>query len=214
MAEEENKEALAPQKKTKMKPRGGNSPVIGDNGVHTKPGDNSRFARTLLTLYSWGEVDKSDVDALETRFWDFVDYCEKNDVRITNQLAYYAIGISKDDAYNWEHGVSRTKAHCDFIKKIKRFCSAYREMLGADGKLNPVTLVWWQKNYDGMKDQTEVIITPNNPLGDDDRTAKELAEKYAETIPPIEARFDVVEQAQKNRASRIITDAVKGEEVI
>ena len=37
--------------KRKMKPRGGNSPVIGDNGVHTKPGDNSKtVSYTHLTL--------------------------------------------------------------------------------------------------------------------------------------------------------------------
>ena len=33
--------------KTKMKPRGGNSPVIGDNGVHTQPGDNAKYAGCL-----------------------------------------------------------------------------------------------------------------------------------------------------------------------
>ena len=38
-------------------------------------------------------------------------------------------------------------------------------MLGADGRLNPVTLVWWQKNYDGLVDRQEVVLTPNNPLG-------------------------------------------------
>jgi hypothetical protein len=38
-------------------------------------------------------------------------------------------------------------------------------MLGADGRLNPVTLVWWQKNYDGLVDRSEVVLTPNQPLG-------------------------------------------------
>ncbi len=49
---------------------------------------------------------------------------------------------------------------------MKSFCASYREQLGADGKLNPVTLVWWQKNYDGLVDKSEVVLTPNNPLGD------------------------------------------------
>lgn len=151
--------------KTKMKPRGGNSPVIGDNGVHTKPGDNAKYAGVLATILKWGPVDKSDVHALEERFWKFVDYCMENDVRITNQVTYLAMGITKDDVYHWENGQTRTPEHGELIKKVKSFCAGYREMLGADGKLNPVTLVWWQKNYDGLVDKSEVVLTPNNPLG-------------------------------------------------
>lgn len=151
--------------KRKMKPRGGNSPVIGDNGVHTQPGDNAKYAGVLATILRWGDVDKSDVVALEKRFWDFVDYCMENDVKVTNQVTYLAMGITKDDVYNWENDRSRSSAHCELIKKVKNFCAAYREMLGADGRLNPVTLVWWQKNYDGLVDKSEVVLTPNNPLG-------------------------------------------------
>ena len=86
-------------------------------------------------------------------------------MKVTNQVTYLAMGITKDDAYNWENDRSRSSAHCELIKKVKNFCAAYREMLGADGRLNPVTLVWWQKNYDGLVDKSEVVLTPNNPLG-------------------------------------------------
>lgn len=150
--------------KPMKKPRGGNSPVIGDNGVHTEPGDNSRYASILLQINQWGNVDLSDVDALEDRFNLFIQFCAQNDIRITNQLTYLALGIDKDDVFNWENGRTRTQRHSDFIKKVKSFCASYREMLGADGRLNPVTLVWWQKNYDGMVDRSEVVLTPNNPL--------------------------------------------------
>ena len=54
-------------------------------------------------------------------------------------------------------------------------------MLGADGKINPVTLVWWQKNYDGMVDKQEVVITPKNPLGDM-VDQKELEAKIADVV--------------------------------
>ena len=94
--------------KRKMKPRGGNSPVIGDNGVHTKPGDNAKYAGVLATILKWGPVDKSDVGALEKRFWDFVNYCMENDVKVTNQVTYLAMGISKDDVYHWENGLTRS----------------------------------------------------------------------------------------------------------
>ncbi len=134
--------------------------------MNTKPGDNSKIAGTLLQILQWGEVDRSNIQALESRFWQFIEFCMNNDIRITNQMTYLALGINKDIAYDWEHGHSRTIEHCNFIKKVKSFCASYREQLGADGKLNPVTLVWWQKNYDGLVDKSEVVLTPNNPLGD------------------------------------------------
>ena len=163
----------------KRKSNGRNSPVIGDNGIITKPGDNSKYAGILSTVISWGNVDKSNINELEDRFKKIVSFCMEHDIRMTNQLVYLGIGITKDDVYEWSIGKIRTKEHTDFIKKVKAFCATYREMLGADGKLNPITLVWWQKNYDGMVDRQEVVLTPNNPLGDgdsEDEIAKRLLE--------------------------------------
>lgn len=186
----EQTEALEPvkPKRPKMKPRGGNSPVIGDNGLHLQAGDAAKTAKTLEFLMFadpyfgdiFSEIDFSDeetlfhqilalastpidlanVETMKRRFVGFVAYCMVNDVKFGNQTVYTAIGIDKDDVYNWENGVSRTKAHCDFIKKVKRFCGAYRELLGATGGLNPVTLVWWQKNYDGLVDQQQIVVKP------------------------------------------------------
>ena len=54
----------------------------------------------------------------------------------------------------------------------------YREGLMEDGKVNPVTGIFWQKNYDGMKDQQEVVLTPNtSPLGEQ-KDAEALKQKY------------------------------------
>ena len=48
-----------------------------------------------------------------------------------------------------------------------------------DGHVNPVVGIFWQKNYDGLKDQQETIITPNNPLGDATDT-EALRRRYLE----------------------------------
>lgn len=168
---------------TKRKGNGKNSPVIGDNGIKTLPGDNSKYAGVLATILSWPPVDKSDVNALEERFRLFINYCMENDVRITNQVTYLALGINKDNVYDWENGRGRGDSHSDFIKKVKAFCSSYREMLGADGKLNPVTLVWWQKQYDGMVDKQELVVTPNGQrLSDSDY--QDIADRYKQ-LPTI-----------------------------
>ena len=52
----------------------------------------------------------------------------------------------------------------DLIKKAKRVMGTYREILGSEGKLNPSTLIFWQKNYDGLKDIQDITITPNTGM--------------------------------------------------
>ena len=61
-----------------------------------------------------------------------------------------------------------------------------------DGKVNPVTGIFWQKNYDGMRDQTETVLTAHTPLGAEvsGRDAERLAETYLSNakgaLPPAE----------------------------
>lgn len=38
--------------------------------------------------------------------------------------------------------------------------------MATEGKINPVTYIFRAKNYFGMRDQQEYVLTPNNPLGD------------------------------------------------
>ena len=178
----------------KMKPRGGNSPVIGDNGVMMEAGDASKAAKAIYNMIRndpyFGDIfatiqtdadvmqlaatplDLEDVTTMKKRFVGFVAQCMMDDIRFGNEMAYTAVGIDKDAVYDWEHGRSRTLAHSEFIKKVRAFCRAYRECLGANGLLNPVTLVWWQKNYDGLVDSQQVILKPEMPLGTDSDPAE------------------------------------------
>lgn len=165
----------------KPKPINRNSPVIGDNGIKTNPGDNSKYASILLEVSSWGIVDKASVPQLEERMRKYLQYCLDNDVKIGNQMCYLALGISKDDVYNWENGQSRDKEHCDFIKKVRKICSGNRELLLQDGKVNPILGIFWQKNYDGMKDTQDIVVTPNNPLGDLQDPAT-IRQKYIDSV--------------------------------
>lgn len=164
----------------KRKPRGGNSPVIGDNGVSPLPaGTNAKIAQSILTIMQWGPIDTSNIQELEGRLQQYIDYCVQNDVKISNMGCYFALGISKKTAYDWENGNSRGAEHCAFIKKVKAICGYYREYLMHSGRLNPITGIFWQKNYDGLSDTSEVILTPGGQLGDI-LTHDEIAAKYLE----------------------------------
>lgn len=173
------------EEKTKMKPRGGNSPVIGDNGIQAEPGDNSKYAKLAYDIVSWGKVDRRDISALENRFGQYVAFCIENDIKPGNLACYAALGITKQIASDWENGVYGSSAHKDFIKKVKLFCGMNREFLMQDGKVNYITGIFWQKNYDGLKDVQDVVLTPNNPLGDI-VDPEELKRRYMSAVPELE----------------------------
>ena len=161
------------------KPRGGKySPVIGDNGINTKPGDNSRYAALARDIVFWPPVDRKDVNALTIRLGEYAQYCIDNDIKPGNLACYAALGINKQMAMAWDNGQNCTLEHTYFIKKVKQFCGMTRELLMQDGKINPITGIFWQKNYDGMKDQQDIVLSPANPLGAP--TEQKQLEQYIE----------------------------------
>lgn len=197
------------KKKRTAPPMAGNngfSPVIGDNGIYTKPGDNSKYAIAMLDLAqnypvlatalegkeSLEEiaqlrrvvVDKNDVNTMAQRFVGYLAYCVLNDERISNVMAYARCGITKDDVYNWEHRIARGEEHHNLVMTIKQICSAAREALANDGKLSPVTLIWWQKQYDGYVENNTITLVNGNRAEEPDKEA--LAAKYSASLPIID----------------------------
>lgn len=125
-------------------------------------------------------LDYNDVEEMERRFQRYLQKCAEWDMKVGNMAAYAAIGINKDDVYEWTVRRQTNPKRTEFIKKVQKVCAMYREGLMEDGKVNPVTGIFWQKNYDGMKDQQEVVLTPNtSPLGEQ-KDAEALKQKYLE----------------------------------
>jgi hypothetical protein len=94
-----------------------------------------------------------------------------------------ALGYARETIWRWENGgEGSTPARCNLIKKAKDIIATYDANLVAEGKLNPVTYIFRSKNYYGMKDQQEHVITPNNPLGDV-TSPEEIKKRLAEGIP-------------------------------
>ena len=48
-----------------------------------------------------------------------------------------------------------------------------------NGKINPVSGIFLMKNNMGYMDQSEIVITPNNPLGSEE-APEAITQKYAE----------------------------------
>ena len=72
------------------------------------------------------------------------------------------------------------------IKKAKGYLQTFDAKLVIAGKMNFLAYCFRAKNYYGMRDQQEVMITPNNPLGEA-TSPEELRRKYLEDVYGAEA---------------------------
>lgn len=130
------------------------------------PSQKVKIAMSLLEFEKWGKVDTRNIEALKERFHRYLQYCIENDMVVSNLNAYASMGISKVTAHSWSVG-DRGKAHQEFMEMVKRVCAAYREQAMAEGVIQPVTGIWWQKNFDGFVDNQVLTVQPANPMGDE-----------------------------------------------
>lgn len=141
---------------------------------------NKLYANLAIELLSWGKADKSNPDELYNRFLRYLDYCSQHNLKIGNQAAYLAMGITKDDVYDWENGRRDSKAHAELIIKVKAICGMYRECAMADGKIMPATGIFWQKNYDGLRDEQKIVLEPKKQM--DDVDAVDIAKRLPTAV--------------------------------
>lgn len=64
------------------------------------------------------------------------------------------------------------------IKRAHSFIEQYIEQCGANGLLNPATLIFWQKNYTGLSDNQDITITPKTDI-----TATKTLDQLERDIP-------------------------------
>lgn len=128
--------------------------------------------------------ERENVVEMRRRFNRYLQLCAERDIKVSNQAAYYAIGIPKQRVSEIVNSSANTEV-AEFLRQVKAVCAMYRESLMADSKLNPVVGIFWQKNYDGFRDQQEVVLTPNAPLGTD-ADPDTIAERYSEMLEGIE----------------------------
>ena len=171
-----------------------NNPVYMDSQKQFPEGYNAQKIDFYLKILpdKNDPLDLNDVDKMEQRFYRYLQLCAQYDQKVGNQAAYAAMGLTKEQVWDFTNRNKTNPARSDLMKKIQQICGMYREGLMEDGQINNITGIFWQKNYDGMKDQTDIVVTPNqNPLGEG-QNAEQLAEKYLEQAKGIEQK-DIID---------------------
>ena len=67
------------------------------------------------------------------------------------------------------------------IKKAKDLIATSESVMVSEGKINPVVYIFRAKNYFGMKDQQDIVVKPDNPLGET-QNPEELAKRIEGSV--------------------------------
>ena len=125
------------------------------------------------------EPPKSDEEIAE-RLDEYFRYCSENEELPLVENMALAVGVSRETLWKWETGgEGSTPSRRNMMKRAKGILAAIDAHLVSEGKIPQITYIFRAKNFFGMKDQQDVVVTPNNPLGDS-ADADGLKQKYLE----------------------------------
>lgn len=161
----------------KKKPRGGNSPVIGDNGLETLPGDNAKFMGVQLTLFNMENIDLTDADAVQDRLNEYFKLYASNDMKPTvagmaialngmNRRTLWAI-VNDAPTGGAGYKTALPSGVALIIKRAYFLLENLWESYMNSGKINPVSGIFLGKNNYGYQDKTEYVLTPNTQQDND-----------------------------------------------
>ena len=154
---------VAVKKERPLRGRGGtqNFPSVISGA---KAEDISRCIKNCLTFYGLPIV-KDDEECRQRLEW-FFDTCGQTGQLPTVEKMVMCLGTVKQVVWQWEQGQGCSQRRADLIKKAKGFIAGFESEMVTEGKINPVVYIFRAKNYFGMKDQQDVVLKPENPLGE------------------------------------------------
>ena len=156
-----------------LKKRGSKSASIEATSTATKDEIKSMVGNVLY----WYKRDlvKTDEECAE-RLNEFFDRINETGEIPTVEKMCLALGTVRQTVWDWENG-SKGTARADMIKKAKEILAGIDAELVSRGKIPQVTYIFRAKNFFGLVDQSQVVLTPSSPIGETTEQ-KELAADY------------------------------------
>lgn len=164
----------APVERTRGRGGNGNFPNAQNEQVTE---EDCRVA--LSEVLRWAKMPKVQTDdELADRIEFYFNSTAERGIRPVWEEVCLAIGYEMQTVKAWQRGENCTPKRSAIIKAANLVMASYDARLTIHGKMNPVPYIFRAKNYYGMTDEQQVVVTPNNPLGEN-TSAAEIAEKYA-----------------------------------
>lgn len=165
---------------------------ISGNNVNTTEEENKTYIDLIQQSYNACKPDLHDPVQVDNAIQAYFQRCYDHNVRPGNMGVYNALGVTRQDVNDYLSGRRKepNSRFNDTLKKIKSSMAEYRELLGSEGKISPVTMIFWQKNHDGFTDVQQVEISTTG-APEADKTAEEIAAQIEQDIP-VDAEYNEV----------------------
>lgn len=142
----------------------------------------AKTTQNMLELWRLGMAHpvQNDQEICERLDWLFAR-CAETQQLVTVEKIGLALGYATDTIKDWRNGRKPgfSPATKQILRTAMQLIAAADADLANEGKIQPVVYLFRAKNFYGMADQQEVVITPNNPLGDA-QDARTIEAKYSE----------------------------------
>lgn len=179
-----------------------NRPLRGRGGTHNFPSakfqvtdENRAIVKQLLTetLNAYTQPKVKTDEELAERLSNYFEMCaERGQIPTVEEMCLYT-GHGSAVCYDWETG--RTKGlgsqSGSIIKKAKEYMKTFDAKLVIAGQQNPIVYFFRAKNYYGMHDNQDIIITPAHQE-ENDFDAEDIRRRYlSDYQPPIDVTDSV-----------------------
>ena len=101
-------------------------------------------------------ADRHDLATLKSCFIAYMQLCQEDGFNVGNLAAYASMGFNS--IYDFNNFSKKEdpdiRRFCQFVKST---CAMVREGKVSDNKINPVIGIFWQRNYDNLRNDTEQV---------------------------------------------------------
>lgn len=126
--------------------------------------------------------DRNDIESVRSTFMNYMALCQKNGMKPGNIGLCTALGVNISTLDGWTKNDKKPEFR-EFAIAVKGMIATVREGMIADGLINPVIGIFWQRNYDGLRNDTEQIQNPNEDDSDQGFSSpSEVIKKYGNLL--------------------------------
>lgn len=183
-------------KRGRGRPKGTGGNKRPDSTVQVDEGDNRKYLQHNLKMWNWPQVDMKKPEDVRDRVTLYFQTCADDDMKPSVAGLALAFGIDRRTLWKWINGVQSdfvVSESRDSLKKAYQILNAQMENYMQNGKINPVAGIFLMKNNMGYQDKQEVVVTPNQQLGEQ-IPAEKLEKKYLEDVIGVSANDYEVDQ--------------------
>lgn len=163
----------------KVKKKRGHNPASIDAYSTASKDDIREIMANSLFWYNKKPV-QTDEECVERLNEFFQRLAETGEIPTVEKMCL-ALATPRQRVWEWEQG-TKGEVRSDIVKQAKSILASLDAELVSRGKIPQITYIFRAKNFFGMSDKQEYVITPNNSIGSPSNP-EDTASRYSEALP-------------------------------